>query len=71
MRLRFGAHERDRRVAGRPDEIVEDEPGQAAVLDRLLDLLLVAVLRVWSRASLSGACGAPARVSTAWPALAK
>jgi AraC-like DNA-binding protein len=29
------------------DEIVKDEPGQAAVLDRLLDLLLVAALRAW------------------------
>lgn len=29
------------------DEIVKDEPGQAAVLDRLLDLLLIAVLRAW------------------------
>ena len=29
------------------DEIVKDEPGQEAVLDRLLDLLLVAVLRAW------------------------
>jgi AraC-like DNA-binding protein len=28
-------------------EIVRDEPGQEAVLDRLLDLLLVAVLRAW------------------------
>jgi AraC-like DNA-binding protein len=28
-------------------EIVKDEPGQEAVLDRLLDLLLIAVLRVW------------------------
>lgn len=28
-------------------EIVRDEPGQAAVLDRLLDLLLTAVLRAW------------------------
>jgi len=28
-------------------EIVRDEPGQEVVLDRLLDLLLVAVLRVW------------------------
>ncbi len=27
------------------DEIVKDEPGQEAVLDRLLDLLLIAVLR--------------------------
>lgn len=29
------------------DEIVKDEPGQGAVLDRLLDLLLIAVLRTW------------------------
>jgi AraC-like DNA-binding protein len=29
------------------DEIVKDEPGQEAVLDRLLDLLVVAVLRAW------------------------
>ena len=29
------------------DEIVKDEPGQEVVLDRLLDLLLVAALRVW------------------------
>ena len=29
------------------DEIVKDEPGQEAVLDRLLDLLLIAVLRAW------------------------
>lgn len=29
------------------DEVVKDEPGQEAVLDRLLDLLLVAVLRAW------------------------
>jgi len=28
-------------------EIVKDEPGQEAVLDRLLDLLLIAVLREW------------------------
>ncbi|TMR03804.1 AraC family transcriptional regulator [Nonomuraea turkmeniaca] len=28
-------------------EIVKDEPGQDAVLDRLLDLLLIAVLRSW------------------------
>jgi AraC-like DNA-binding protein len=28
-------------------EMVRDEPGQEAVLDRLLDLLLVAVLRAW------------------------
>ncbi|WP_027660093.1 AraC family transcriptional regulator [Salinispora fenicalii] len=29
------------------DEIVKDDPGQEAVLDRLLDLLLIAVLREW------------------------
>ena len=29
------------------DEIVKDSPGQEAVLDRLLDLLLIAVLRAW------------------------
>jgi AraC-like DNA-binding protein len=28
-------------------EIVKDEPGQEAVLDRLLDVLLIAVLRAW------------------------
>jgi AraC-like DNA-binding protein len=28
-------------------EIVKDEPGQETVLDRLLDLLLIAVLRAW------------------------
>src|SRR5215211_2504837 len=29
------------------EEIVKDDPGQEAVLDRLLDLLVVAVLRAW------------------------
>jgi AraC-like DNA-binding protein len=29
------------------DEIVKDDPGQEVVLDRLLDLLVVAALRVW------------------------
>ncbi|WP_093944096.1 AraC family transcriptional regulator [Actinoalloteichus hoggarensis] len=29
------------------DEIVKDAPGQTAVLDRLLDLLLIAALRAW------------------------
>ena len=37
-------------------EIVKDEPGQEAVLDRLLDLLLIAVLRAW----FAGAGAAPA-----------
>ncbi len=34
-------------VALLADEIVRDQPGQEAVLDRLLDLLLIAVLRAW------------------------
>jgi AraC-like DNA-binding protein len=29
------------------EEIARDEPGQTAVLDRLLDLLLIATLRTW------------------------
>lgn len=29
------------------DEVAKDEPGQSAVLDRLLDLLLIAALRAW------------------------
>jgi AraC-like DNA-binding protein len=29
------------------DEIIKDQPGQEVVLDRLLDLLLIAVLRAW------------------------
>src|SRR4051794_23126936 len=29
------------------DEAAKDEPGQQAVLDRLLDVLLIAVLRTW------------------------
>jgi AraC-like DNA-binding protein len=29
------------------DEIVKDDPGQEVVLDRLLDVLLIAVLRAW------------------------
>ena len=34
-------------IAQLADEIVKDEPGQEAVLDRLLDLLLIAALRAW------------------------
>lgn len=34
-------------VALLADEVVKDAPGQEAVLDRLLDLLLIAVLRAW------------------------
>jgi AraC-like DNA-binding protein len=37
------------------DEIVKDEPGQEVVLDRLLDLLLVAVLRAWLARPEAGA----------------
>ncbi len=29
------------------EEVARDQPGQAAVLDRLIDLLLIAVLRAW------------------------
>ncbi len=29
------------------EEVVKDEPGQGSVLDRLLDVLLIAVLRAW------------------------
>jgi AraC-like DNA-binding protein len=39
------------------DEIVKDEPGQEAVLDRLLDLLVIAALRVWFSRSEAGAPG--------------
>ena len=39
------------------DEIVKDEPGQEAVLDRLLDLLLIAVLREWFARPEGGAPG--------------
>jgi len=36
-------------------EIVKDEPGQEAVLDRLLDLLVIAVLRAWFARPEAGA----------------
>ncbi len=36
------------------DEVVKDEPGQAAVLDRLLDLLVTAVLKAWFAQNDSG-----------------
>jgi AraC-like DNA-binding protein len=39
------------------DEIVKDEPGQEAVLDRLLDLLLITVLRAWFARPDAGAPG--------------
>jgi len=39
------------------DEIVKDEPGQEAVLDRLLDLLLIAVMRAWFARPEAGAPG--------------
>lgn len=38
-------------------EITRDEPGQVAVLDRLLDLLLIAVLRAWFSRPGTGAPG--------------
>ncbi|HEX6578868.1 MAG TPA: AraC family transcriptional regulator, partial [Jiangellaceae bacterium] len=36
-------------------EIVKDDPGQEVVLDRLLDLLLISVLRTWFSQPDSGA----------------
>jgi AraC-like DNA-binding protein len=39
------------------NEIVRDEPGQEAVLDRLLDLLLIAALRAWFDRPDGGAPG--------------
>jgi AraC-like DNA-binding protein len=39
------------------DEVVRDEPGQEAVLDRLLDLLLIATLRTWFSRSQAQAPG--------------
>jgi AraC-like DNA-binding protein len=39
------------------EEIAKDEPGQEAVLDRLLDLLLIAVLRAWFAREEAGAPG--------------
>lgn len=37
------------------EEVVRDEPGQEVVLDRLLDLLLIAVLRAWFSRPEAGA----------------
>jgi AraC-like DNA-binding protein len=37
------------------DEVVKDDPGQEVVLDRLLDLLLITVLRTWFSRPDSGA----------------
>lgn len=39
------------------EEVVRDEPGQEAVLDRLLDLLLITLLRTWFGRSDSGRPG--------------
>jgi AraC-like DNA-binding protein len=39
------------------DEIVKDDPGQEAVLDRILDLLMVAALRGWFARPEAGAPG--------------
>jgi AraC-like DNA-binding protein len=39
------------------DEIVKDDPGQEAVLDRILDLLMVAALRAWFARPEAGAPG--------------
>ncbi|MEM7611552.1 MAG: AraC family transcriptional regulator [Pseudomonadota bacterium] len=37
------------------EEVVKDEPGQAAVLDRLIDLLVTAVLKAWFAQKASNA----------------
>jgi AraC-like DNA-binding protein len=39
------------------EEMVKDEPGQEAVLDRLLDLLLIAALRAWFARDATAAPG--------------
>ncbi|WP_432975157.1 AraC family transcriptional regulator [Dactylosporangium sp. CA-233914] len=39
------------------DEIAKDRPGQEAVLDRLLDLMLITALRTWLARPASGAPG--------------
>jgi len=57
-----------RAVVGVWDEIVEDDPGQQAVLDRLLDLLLIAVLRAWFAREDSDAPGWYAPTATQWSA---
>jgi AraC-like DNA-binding protein len=41
------------------EEMAKDEPGQQALLDRLLDLLLVAVLRAWFAGPDAAASGWP------------
>ena len=41
------------------EEIVKDDPGQEAVLDRLLDLLLIAVLRAWFARRFTELVGEP------------
>ena len=52
------------------DEIVKDDHGQASVLDRLLDLLLVATLRTWfSRAGAAPAWWSAAADPIVGPAL--
>ena len=48
------------------DEIVKDEPGQEAVLDRLLDLLLIAVLRAWFARPEAGAPAGTGPTPTRW-----
>lgn len=39
------------------DEMVRDDPGQEAIIDRLLDLLLISTLRIWFSAEESKAPG--------------
>lgn len=51
------------------EEVVKDEPGQAAVLDRLIDLLTVAVLKEWF--ARSGAGPSPTPPATSDPIVAR
>ena len=52
------------------DEIVKDDPGQEAVLDRLLDPLLIAVLRAWfareAPASAASSATVHGRAGSSW-----
>jgi hypothetical protein len=48
------------------DEIVRDEPGQEAVLDRVLDLVLIAALRAWFARPEAQAPGGIARRPIPW-----
>ncbi|MEK8110386.1 cupin domain-containing protein [Micromonospora sp. M12] len=48
------------------DEMTKDEPGQEVVLDRLLDLLLIAVLRAWFSRPEAAAPPGTGRTAIRW-----